>query len=123
MEESSVKDPPETLPPMWTGSASRQKPYEPYYWDPVYDVSDNYGATDADGNPTGDGIIDNPGDILFHQKVRTGQKDNYSLGIGFSITWSEPLDKKLQDQCKEETRQQAKHRFDESNDCQQEIGF
>ena len=84
-----------------TGSASAQKPYEPYYWDPVYDVSDNFGATDADGNDIGDGIIDNPGDILFHKKTRTGQKDNYSLGIGFSITWSTPLDKKLQDQCKE----------------------
>ena len=87
--------------PYVTGSASAQKPYEPYYMDPVYDVSDNYGAFDADGNPIGDGIIDNPGDVLFRQKVRTGQKDNYSLGIGFSITWSEPLDKKLQDQCKE----------------------
>ena len=87
--------------PYVTGSASAQKPYEPYYWDPVYDVSDNFGATDADGNDIGDGIIDNPGDILFHKKTRTGQKDNYNLGIGFSITWSTPLDKILQDQCKE----------------------
>ena len=86
--------------PYITGTASAQKPYQPYYWDPVYDVSDNYGAFDADGNPTGDGIIDNPGDILFHKKTRTGQKDNYSLGLGFSMTWSTPTDKKLQDLCK-----------------------
>ena len=86
--------------PYVTGTASAQKPYQPYYWDPVYDVSDNYGAFDADGNPTGDGIIDNPGDILFRKKTRTGQKDNYSLGIGFSMTWSTPTDKKLQDLCK-----------------------
>lgn len=87
--------------PYVTGSASASKPYEPYYMDPVYDISDNFGAFDADGNPMGDGILDNPGDVLFRKKTRTGQKDNYSLGVGFSITWSEPLDKKLQNQCKE----------------------
>ncbi len=86
--------------PYVTGSASAQKPYEPYYWDPVYDVSDNFGAFDDDGDEIGDGIIDNPGRVLFRKKTRTGQKDNYSLGVGFSITWSEPLDKKLQEQCK-----------------------
>ena len=48
-----------------------------------------------------DGSLDNPGDILYHVPTRTGQKDNYNLGIGFSATWSSPLDKKLQDQCKE----------------------
>jgi len=86
--------------PYVTGTASAQKPWEPYYMDPVYDISDNYGAFDADGNEIGDGIIDNPGDILFHKKTRTGQKDNYSLGLGFSMTWSTPTDKKLQDLCK-----------------------
>jgi hypothetical protein len=77
--------------PYVTGSASAQKPYEPYYMDPVYDITD----LDEDGR------IDNPGDILFRKKTRTGQKDNYSLGVGFSITWSTPLDKTLQDQCKQ----------------------
>ena len=78
--------------PYVTGSASAMKPYEPYYLDPVYDVTDNFGAFDADGNPIGDGILDNPGDILFHKRTRTGQKDNYSLGVGFSMTWSTPMD-------------------------------
>jgi hypothetical protein len=87
--------------PYITGTASAQKPWEPYYYDPVYDISDNKGAFDADGNEIGDGIIDNPGDILFRKKTRTGQKDNYSLGIGFSMTWSTPTDKKLQALCKE----------------------
>ncbi len=87
--------------PYVTGTASAQKPWEPYFNDPVYDISDNFGAFDADGNEIGDGIIDNPGDILFHKRTRTGQKDNFSLGIGFSMTWSTPLDKELQDQCKE----------------------
>ncbi len=87
--------------PYVTGSASASKPYEAYYDDPVYDISDNFGAFDDDGNTMGDGIIDNPGDILFHKKTRTGQKDNYSLGVGFSMTWSTPTDKKLQELCKE----------------------
>ena len=92
--------------PYVTGTASAQKPWEPYFNDPVYDISDNFGAFDADGNEIGDGIIDNPGRILFHKKTRTGQKDNYSLGIGFSMTWSTPLDKELQQQCKDAARTQ-----------------
>ncbi|AOO03666.1 hypothetical protein Np361112_158 [Synechococcus phage S-RIM2] len=76
--------------PYVTGSASTQKPYEPYYNDPVYDMRD----LDEDGS------LDNPGAILYHVPTRTGQKDNYNIGIGFSATWSRPLDKKLQDQCK-----------------------
>jgi len=87
--------------PYITGSASASKPFEDYYNDPVYDVSDNFGAFDDNGNDVGDGIIDNPGRILFTKKTRTGQKDNYSLGLGFSMTWSTPTDKKLQDLCKE----------------------
>jgi hypothetical protein len=77
--------------PYVTASASAQKPYEPYFMDPVYDMRD----LDEDGS------LDNPGDILYHVPTRTGQKDNYSLGIGFSATWSKPLDKELQEQCKE----------------------
>jgi hypothetical protein len=77
--------------PYVTGSVSAAKPFEDYYNSPVYDMRD----MDEDGAP------DNPGSILYNVPTRTGQKDNYSLGVGFSITWSTPLDKKLQDQCKE----------------------
>ena len=77
--------------PYVTGSASAQRPYESYYNDPVYDMRD----LDEDGS------LDNPGDVLYYVPTRTGQKDSYNLGIGFSATWSRPLDKKLQDQCKE----------------------
>jgi len=79
------------ITPYVTGSASATKPYEPYYWDPVYDMRD----MDEDGAP------DNPGSVLYRVPVRTGQKDNYNLGVGFSATWSKPLDSKLQEQCKE----------------------
>ena len=76
--------------PYVTGTASATKPWEPYYDDPVYDISDNFGAFDDNGNDIGDGIIDNPGSHSFPSKTRTGQKDNFSLGIGFSMTWSTP---------------------------------
>ena len=79
------------ITPYVTGSASATRPYEPYYWDPVYDMRD----MNEDGAP------DNPGSVLYTVPVRTGQKDNYNLGVGFSATWSKPLDHKLQEQCKE----------------------
>ena len=82
--------------PYVTGTVSAAKPYEPYYNDPVYDISDL----------NEDGLIDNPGDILFHKRTRTGQKDNYSLGVGFSMTWSTPMDKSLQELCKTAARTQ-----------------
>ena len=89
------------ITPYITGAASAQKPYEPHYMDPVYDVTDNFGAFDDDGKPIGDGILDNPGDVIFYKKTRTGQKDNYNLSVGVSATWSIPQDRKLQEQCKE----------------------
>ena len=76
--------------PYVTGSGSWTKPYEDYYDSPVYDMRD----LNEDGAP------DNPGDILYNVPTRTGQKDNYNLGIGFSMTWSTPTDKKMQELCK-----------------------
>jgi hypothetical protein len=76
--------------PFITGSLSQAHPYEPYYNDPVYDMSDL----------NDDGVLDNPGNILYHVPTRTGQKNNTNLSLGFSATWSNPLDKTLQDQCK-----------------------
>ena len=77
--------------PYITGTASAQKPYEDYWDSPVYNM------LDADD----DGVPDNPGEILYYVPTRTGQKDNYNYSVGVSATWSRPLDKKLQDQCKE----------------------
>ena len=82
--------------PYVTGSGSWTKPYEDYYDSPVYDMRD----IDEDGAP------DNPGDILYNVPTRTGQKDNYNLGIGFSMTWSTPTDKKMQELCKRAARTQ-----------------
>ena len=86
--------------PFVTGSIAQQHPYEDIYMDPVFDMRDLTGDFDANGNPTGDGAPDNPGDILYHVPTRTGQKNNTNVSVGFSMTWSTPLDKDLQDQCK-----------------------
>ncbi len=77
--------------PYVTGSISSQKPWEDYYNDNVYDMRD----MNEDGAP------DNPGSVLYQVPVRTGQKDNYNLGLGFSMTWSTPTDKKMQELCKQ----------------------
>ena len=77
--------------PFVTGSVAQQHPYEDIYMDPVYN------NVDADD----DGVPDNPGEILYHIPTRTGQKNNTNISLGVSATWSKPLDKKLQEQCKE----------------------
>ena len=77
--------------PYITGTGSFRRPFERYYNDPVYNNADN----------DDDNIPDNPGQILYHIPTRTGQTENYNLGLGVSATWSRPLDKKLQAQCKE----------------------
>ena len=77
--------------PYITGTGSFTRPFEHTYLDPVYDVHD---AND-------DGQIDNPGNVLYYVPTRTGQQDGYNLSAGVSATWSKPLDKELQKQCKE----------------------
>ena len=79
------------ITPYVTGSGNFKRPFETYYDDPVYDVHD------ADD----DGQIDNPGEVLYYMPTRTNQQDSYNLSLGLSATWSRPLDKQLQEQCKE----------------------
>ena len=40
------------------------------------------------------------GEITHYTQNRTGQKDNHSLNLGFSMTFSVPLDNSLQRRCK-----------------------
>ncbi len=86
----SCQGPTLNITPFITDSHSFQKPREYYYDDPVYDVSD---AND-------DGIVDNPGSILYYVPTRTGQKDQFNLSLGISATISIPLDGGLQARCK-----------------------
>ncbi len=83
--------PTRNLTPYANASVSYKKPFERMYLDPVYNNADN----------DDDNIPDNPGEILYEIPTRTGQQDNYTISLGFSATWSKPLDKKLQQQCKE----------------------
>ena len=78
-----------SITPFLTGALSLKRPYESYYQDPVYDTSD---AND-------DGIIDNPGSVLYFKDVRTGQKDSHSITGGISATLSVPLDKRFTTRC------------------------
>ena len=76
--------------PFVTRTGSYQQPFEDYYNDPVYDTSDL----------NDDGVLDNPGKILYYKPVRTGQKNNFSWNGGLSATLSIPLDGGLQARCK-----------------------
>ena len=74
-----------------TGNIAIKRPYEDYWMDPVYN------NVDADN----DDVPDNPGQILYYKPVKTNQKDSTTVSLGVSATWSKPLDKKLQEQCKQ----------------------
>ena len=97
----SCQGPTLNVTPYVTRSYSWQFPFESHYDDPVYNMLDLEGDFDADGNAVGDGIPDNPGEILYHRRIRTGQKDNYNWNAGFSATISWPLDRKQQQLCKD----------------------
>ena len=77
--------------PFLTGNIAVKRPYEDKWMDPVYN--------NVDAN--NDDVPDNPGEILYYKPVRTGQKDSSTVSLGVSATWSKPLDKDLQQQCKD----------------------
>ena len=70
-------------------------PWEPWYDDRTY-VNDAGETTRwfPDGSDmtitvdeiVGDGIPDNPGEVIWEKPVRTGQQDNLSTNIGISAT-------------------------------------
>ena len=60
--------------PFLSSTTSFAMPYEAYYDEPVYDP-------------------DNPGQILYYQPIRTGQKNNFSINGGITATISVPLDR------------------------------
>ena len=88
------------ITPYVTTSGNFQRPYEDYWDSPVYDMRD----MDEDGAP------DNPGSILYYVPTRTGQKEIYNIGVGFSATWSIPLDKEQIALCKEAAKNHNAYR-------------
>lgn len=78
------------LSPFVTKSKSYALPYNSTVRTPYYDPTDK----DEDGVP------DNPGNILYHQEIPSGQKDSHALNFGISATISFPLDGGIQERCK-----------------------
>ena len=78
-----------TITPFTTLQNSWKDPYEYSYQDPVFDNSDT----------NNDGVLDNPGSVLYYKPTRTGQKSNHSIGWGISMNITIPLDKRHNEGC------------------------
>ena len=96
----SCQGPTLNITPYVTRALSYSLPYEDYYDSPVYS------ALDADD----DGVVDEPGKILYNVPTRTGQKDSHSWSAGLSATVSFPLDGGLQRRCKEAADAQTNYK-------------
>tara|TARA_R110000772_G_scaffold46080_3_gene105304 strand:+ start:984 stop:1577 length:594 start_codon:yes stop_codon:yes gene_type:complete len=79
-----------TVTPYVNRSKSWQLPFESYYDEPVYDLSDL----------NDNGILDNPGSVLYEMPTRTGQRDSHNWSGGLSMQMTIPLDGGLQARCK-----------------------
>ena len=84
-------------------------PYESHFDRPVYSRRDIEGNFDDDNNAIGDGDVDSGyrGEILYFEKVRTGQKQsNVSINGGITATFSIPLDRTAIKECREAMKKQ-----------------
>ena len=77
-----------TFSPFVTDSHTYSEPKEYWYQQPVYN---------------------DDGTILYYQDVRTGQKDNFALNFGASLTFSMPLDRRFQRTCLKNAKLQGEH--------------
>ena len=87
----SCQVPTMNITPYVTRTGSWMDPYESEWFDPVYN--------NLDAN--NDDVPDNPGQILYYKPVRTGQKSNQNINLGFSATMSFSLNKDAQKKCME----------------------
>ncbi len=84
-------------------------PYETHYERPIYSRRDIEGDFDDENNPIGDGDVDvnYRGEILYFEKVRTGQKQsNVSVNGGITATFSIPLDRTAIKECRKAMKKQ-----------------
>ena len=84
-------------------------PFESHFNRPVYSRRDIEGNFDDDNNAIGDGDVDAGyrGEILYFEKVRTGQKQsNVSINGGITATFSIPLDRTAIKECKKAMKKQ-----------------
>ena len=88
------------LQPYTQFGVNYMKPFNHTYETPVYDPTDLVGDFDDEGNAIGDGVPDNPGDILYMQRNYSGtNKDAYSLNSGITLSFIIPIDRRFQDAC------------------------
>ena len=90
----------------WYDTRVRTDPNDPKYDEDGDGLPDRWWEDGADMVITqdvivGDGIPDNPGEVIWQKPVRTEMKANNNFNLGLSATFSLPLDKKLQRLCKE----------------------
>ena len=84
-------------------------PFESHFDRPVYSRRDIEGNFDDDNNSIGDGDVDAGyrGEILYFEKVRTGQKQsNVSINGGITATFSIPLDRTAIKECRKAMKKQ-----------------
>ena len=84
-------------------------PFESHFDRPVYSRRDIEGNFDDDNKAIGDGDVDADyrGEILYFEKVRTGQKQsNVSINGGITATFSIPLDRTAIKECREAMKKQ-----------------
>lgn len=84
-------------------------PFESHFDRPVYSRRDIEGNFDDDNKAIGDGDVDAGyrGEILYFEKVRTGQKQsNVSINGGITATFSIPLDRKAIKECRKAMKKQ-----------------
>ena len=77
------------ISPFMTTTFNQKRPQDYIYHTPVYDNTD---AND-------DGVLDNPGNILYYQENYSGNKDSLGLNFGVALTFNIPLDNRFQDAC------------------------
>ena len=93
------------IQPFVSSNMSFTRPNEQSYLSPIYDERDFTGATiineDGEEVDAPDGNPDNPGAVIGYKTVRTGQKENFSISPGISVSWNIQLDRQSIRLCKE----------------------
>ena len=93
------------IQPFVSSNMSFTRPNEQSYLTPIYDERDLTGATvtndDGEEVDAPDGNPDNPGAVIGYKTVRTGQKENFAISPGISMSWNIQLDRQSIRLCKE----------------------
>jgi len=93
------------IQPFVSSNLSFTRPNEQTYLSPIYDESDFTGHTtlneEGEAVDGPDGNPDNPGAVIGYKTIRTGQKENFAISPGISVSWNIQLDRQSIRLCKE----------------------